>query len=250
MNQTTRLTPSLLLAAGLSLAPFQANGAAIQIDFGSQITPTTTGSQNLGAFGAAKADGYATGTYWNVTPNTGAMPALFNDANAAAGVTLTMGNLTNAFNLPGLLATAEAGNASITRDFLYSVSSLPLTATFTGLQAATYDIYVMIGNNGSVADGSRTWNVGFTVGGTLQTTLPIGPLTGNDNTIWNAGINYVKYQATLADGESLLISSAPVGHDFGVFNAIQIVPVPEPSTGLMGVLAGLGLCFRRRRHHA
>lgn len=139
-----------------------------------------------------------------------------------------MGNLWHSFNLnPGILATTEPDNASITRDYMYSINFLPLTATFTGLEAATYDVYVMIGNNGGANDQLRTWEVGFSVGETLQTTLPIGPLSGNDNTIWNSGVNYVKYQATLAEGQSLMITSTPVAIQWGTLNAIQIVKIPE-----------------------
>jgi hypothetical protein len=130
-----------------------------------------------------------------------------------------------------------------------------------GLAAGAYAVYVMSRNTNSNAS-SYPMHVVATTGAPAGTFdfATLSRLIQSNNGYAAAtysgeygafleGQNYVAATVTLAAGESLYIA-ADGGSDSidrrGFLNAVQIVPIPEPSVALLGALGLLALAFRRR----
>lgn len=128
-----------------------------------------------------------------------------------------------------------------------------------GLAPGEYRIFVMARNTNSNA-ASAPMDI-YASTGTFSTTFDFTSLTSyeqanpvypNTNpTAFNSfdqDNNFVSIDLTVAAGQSLFLASdgGAAGETRGFLNMVQIVPVPEPSSGLLGLI-GLGCLLRRRR---
>ncbi len=131
-----------------------------------------------------------------------------------------------------------------------------------GLAAGEYRVYVMARNTNSNDTGDRSMNIYATNGassGTFDfsslfhaqqanTTYLTGDYTGQ-HAQFAEGENFVGIDVTIGDGESifLAVDGANINLEArGFLNMVQIVPIPEPSTALLGAFGFLALLRRRR----
>lgn len=116
---------------------------------------------------------------------------------------------------------------SLMRDFLTAAS--PNAVNITGLvDGGRYNVFLYgVGDHG----GATTT---FTIGGTPQSTTGV-PGGAHDLTL---GADYVVFENVVASSGFIGISYERADGSDGAFNGMQLVLVPEPSTGL---LLGLGV---------
>jgi hypothetical protein len=129
-----------------------------------------------------------------------------------------------------------------------------------GLAAGDYRVYVMARNTNSNAATAAPMNL-YTTTGAISATFDFSALSPvvqanttyptSNPTAYDAfadGENFVTFDLALTAGQSLFLASdgGTAGETRGFLNMVQIVPVPEPSVGLLG-LAGLVPLLRRRR---
>ncbi len=131
-----------------------------------------------------------------------------------------------------------------------------------GLEAGEYRIYVMGRNTNTNADGGASMAFYGNVGAAADT-FDFGSLTAlgiSANTNYTTGAyagqynqfiegdNFVAFDLTVAEGQSLFLASDGVGTDFdrGFLSMVQIVQIPEPSAALLGAFGFLALLRRRR----
>jgi hypothetical protein len=170
----------------------------------------------------------------------------------------------------GVFATPSApNNTALFRDIAASANGDSTTDTLalsiSGLAAGQYTVYVIINNTYNTANGDVTRTVRVGTGASGLTSLgsvgTANTLNFNytnivaDTATWSAAENkyWTSISATVdATNNTLYIAS----HRFndqqgGVFNAIQIVPVPEPSAfAALAGLGALGFAASRRRRRA
>jgi hypothetical protein len=171
-----------------------------------------------------------TGTTYNYGDITESDLAYSDASSSAVGFTLTG---------PSNLANND-GSAPLPmfREVEYSYEG-DLTLTINGLQnGQAYNVALDAAFNGG--DGSA-----FTVGSNTQQD------TGNNNgSTFVAGINYVEFDSVVATDNSIVVTIAAnnTGQNFANINGFQIEVVPEPSTYAMmiGGLAFLAFCVRRK----
>lgn len=121
-----------------------------------------------------------------------------------------------------------------------------------------FDLYTITSPAGSLLPGDGSWHSfsdqGLAVSGTwfeagtsnqslLAELAPAGSLTIDPGEIFNIGSAY----NTSSDSRDLEFSYLPVGQTPLVLGVVRYTAIPEPSTLLLGVLAGTGLLMRRKR---
>jgi hypothetical protein len=138
-----------------------------------------------------------------------------------------------------------------------SVSSVGFE--LTGLDAGTYNVYVLTRQTNTTAAHSQIAYVSAaTTAGDFNYAAYTSKTVSFANeaasvTAWVEDANYLKFTITLANTTDVLnlAVTGPVGtaERRGFLNAVQIVPVPEPmAAGMIAISAGvLGLARPRRR---
>jgi uncharacterized protein (TIGR03382 family) len=131
--------------------------------------------------------------------------------------------------------------------------------TITGLTVGgMYDLYIASGHtsNDAAAKGIGDWSTlnvnstGPSVSLDNSNTVAL-PNNQTNGATWVAGVNYVLFQAVIADGSGSItmsehaINPNPTDSRIG-FSGFQLVSVPEPTSAMLGGLGLLALLRRRR----
>jgi hypothetical protein len=210
----------------------------------------------------------ATGLSLSFMSGSTASPNQFNTLSAVTP--FTRNGFSAARSGIGVFATPSSpNNTALFRDIAASANGDSTTDTLalsiSGLAAGQYTVYVIINNTYNTANGDVTRTVRVGTGASGLTSLgsvgTANTLNFNytnivaDTATWSAAENkyWTSISATVdATNNTLYIAS----HRFndqqgGVFNAIQIVPVPEPSAfAALAGLGALGFAASRRRRRA
>lgn len=215
------LRPSLLslfLALGLHSAP-----AAVLIDFGGVAT---TNPDSFGHYW----NNFASGAVTNVS--------LINDANGAAGFTLTSSGFggTGA----GAAVPATSGYPSTAYDdyaYLNNAASQSTTLTFNGLSLS--NVYAFTIYSSRTATGTR--NTTFTATGANSDGFTV-------NSVGNTALMTISNIAPTALG-TITLTLSNNSSQFGYLNFLQVTPtaVPEPTSAALLGLALAAFVARRRR---
>lgn len=136
-------------------------------------------------------------------------------------------------------ATSEQPNPSLMSDYLFNNDGGQISVTLDGLADDTeYNLYIYLASQ-DASDGSRAADV--TVNGTEETA------TGNPETSFSEGDNYLLFQTVSSDSGEIDITEADdsnnTDHEVDM-NGLQLEPVPEPS---LASLACLGLLVFQQR---
>lgn len=241
--------PSVNLFAGGNNDAFVSTNGSFVLGFnGAGSTTTLNGVTFTGYF-----DG-----------NGGAYAGSPNFSHSGGGATFA-GDFVNA-NGSATFADGEfngsADIAEVLGGALWSASAVTLSGLTPGQE---YEMQVIVndargGTNAGIRD--TAWEVGFT-DGVGTTVAAIADLTNrplNDSTSPDLAGDYI-IGTFIADGTGMqafsfgatragfTVGDALPGPNAGQaqFNAFQLRAVPEPSTGILAGLAGLGLILRRRR---
>ncbi|MDR0533818.1 MAG: PEP-CTERM sorting domain-containing protein [Verrucomicrobiales bacterium] len=170
---------------------------------------------------------------------------------------LALGNVYNS----GIYATGGVGRGGLLEDSSYSASNdVALGMQITGLAVGEYKIYLSGINTSSTSTLSSLTNnfflstsvtkdangVVFAADSQLNPTSDfirgVQNNTTANTTSWVVGQNYVELSFTISSADDVLtLISKSTGDDKrGIFNSMQIVQIPEPSTW---ALIGIGLGF-------
>ena len=265
------LLPFALYSIALGTAAHAAN---INIDFDSTGSNTQTGL-------AAAPDTAGAGAVWNALVNSAGTAQsldLLDSNGTGTGIGFNLTGISGSIAAASGEQDRSGSHLNLMRDYLRidsgsSTAIVSIVGLFTGLTAgAAYDVYFYgQGENfggGTVSGGTATQgqNSLFTIDGNSAQTGWDGVI-GGDGTL-TQGIEYVRLTA-VADingeieftwenvvqgvGGNVTTDSAPStattgtqASRYAALNGIQLVPVPEPSTALLGALSLLGLLRRRR----
>lgn len=233
-----------LLALGATAAT--SFGASIGINFGSGRADA--------ALAATDSAGVVAQTNWNNAAGaTGSLAALNDDAGGASGASIAWAT-DEQWSVGG---TPADGNGTLLNGFISENNNASAsTVTLSTIPYASYDLYVYLSHDRNFEDVI----LGETGGA-------FGPFTAvENNTPITAAVTFVEQttSATTAGnyvlfsgltGSSLSMTMGAVDANFSgggtaernAIAGLQIVQVPEPSTGVLGLLTLAGMALRRRR---
>lgn len=260
-------TTSLLAVCTLGST---ATAQVLMLDFG----PTTALSPTKSPYHTVNTT--FTDTNWNTLSNVDPTSALlFSDGTTSTAMlnlgattagSTTVNLSTDPSSTSALGASYPAGNLSIYantsvgRDGIFNTANTATGFQVRGLDAGTYDIYVVSRNTSTssataytetirVGTSSTSGNFDFSSYSSKALTYS-GVST---STVWQEDVHYVKFSFTLASGEYLNVAVSGTGSETrGFINAVQIVStIPEPaSVALLSGFGVLGLVAARRRRHS
>ena len=240
-----------------------ASGQNINIDF--DESSTTSIYQGL----AAAPDSAGAAAIWNRMTGSGTTTLsasnLTDSSGNATGVGISLG-INGSYLQAGQQELGSAGAyEDLMGDYVYLSSPtntqvVTKSGSISGLDVGQlYDVYLYAQGDNFIETYSIGQNGLFTINGVSKQTSWDGT-NGGDGALVE-GIEYVRFRvAANAQGKIDFnwanVVSGPGGNvavdldgnnsRFAVINAIQIVPVPEPSVALLGSVTLLGLLRRRR----
>jgi len=243
LNMLPVAAVSLLLLAApswLSASPlvvnfdvnFQGNGIAAPLGGPGTYTGLAAGP-GPGTFWNAADGGYAGAGNTPVTSNGS---VFLSDGTAPTSIAFSVSN--------GYGYYGGTGNALLD-DFATAVNAVG-NFSLTNVPAGTYDVYVYaINGNFGGSSTAISLSSGTPDGGISTTVYPLP----NSDTSFVEGVNYVLFHGvTPVRGTITGTYAGANGHTEGDFSGIQLVQsVPEPSTLILGGMAGLGLLAMVRR---
>ncbi len=263
------------------LSSLTLGNAAMLLDFG-PVFPEgdellSSPAHQVGALGPED-------SHWNVIGRSNdtigtESDLVYSNGAAATGVSLTYGRSA----IGGKVLAFDGSNGTISssnalgvafsqgqyagnvpgKDGLFSGTSaqdISIGVRIDGLSAGSYELY-LVGRNTNTSQ-QRTMDVFVSIldASTLaydfsdaQSKTILNEGQAGPDSEWSEGATYVSWLVDLSEGDSIFIAfdGRDGGNDTrGFMNAIQIVPVPEPSTvALLGGLASFAaaVLVRRRR---
>ncbi|MFP4107338.1 MAG: PEP-CTERM sorting domain-containing protein [Phycisphaerae bacterium] len=261
-----KLLPTLLILAIAAGAQ-----AGVMMNF------TDTFTDNADQNTPGKIHGGIDGTAWNTINTDAEVGGLLDDQGEATSVSVDLGKETGEATttidwdasgfIPNDLGTAFSTDIYDTnaRSAIFvddgGESGVSIAARVSGLDAGTYDFYV-VGrntNNDGESNGYDAYDVfaGTVSAGSGETdysewsaanAMTNGPAYPDANTeTWVDGENFAVVTLDVADGEDAVIVLEPTtdGEMRGFINTLQVVP--EPTTMALLGLGGLSVLIRRRR---
>ncbi len=254
-NKITKLLAASAVLATSSIA----SGATLQFDFGNG--PLFDGTDNATNAPAGIDDTFYNGVNaaGNITNILGGGSLVFGDGTAATGVTVQLGDSSNApvdggfFSggdgngggtgaVPGILDT------TLGQDWIFSRGNDNLGVRVSGLAAGEYNVFAIVREPSAL---DRTYDVGIGVGDTSNladlTVSSIGAIT-DDNLAFAEGLNFVQQTVTVGStSDFITVIVDPTNAAFGTIGGLQIVAVPEPSSTALIGLGLMGFALRRKR---
>lgn len=184
-------------------------------------------------------------TNWNLTGDGGSADLKYSDATSS-GATLTLAGGFGAWGIGGVSSPDGDGstNKAIFDGYYNSLGS---TLTIGNIPFAEYDVYVYFsadvdGRTGTLSDGATTYS--FKTMGIAATAGSNAIFTQtNDTGTGNPSADYAVFSGLSGSSKTFTIANASDGMGFA---GIQIVQVPEPSAGLLGLCGVTFLLVRRR----
>ena len=183
---------------------------------------------------------------WNLTGDGGSADLKYSDATSS-GATLTLAGGFGAWGIGGVSSPDGDGstNKAIFDGYYNSLGS---TLTVGNIPFAAYDVYVYFssdvdGRTGTLSDGTTTYS--FKTMGVAATSGSNAIFTQTTDTgAGNPSADYAVFSGLSGASKTFTIANASDGMGFA---GIQIVQVPEPSAGLLG-LCGVSFLLIRRRN--
>ncbi len=245
------LTLAMLTALSMVVAPCTfVQASSIQFDF----------SDSQGVYNGYDSPGFAAGdftsseTTWSQLSLDSSSGFLYSDGAAASGIAVDFGrgggtmidwNIEPATTASGG-ATSGVYDTALMRDWLETSGDNSLGARVSGLPAGDYRVYALVCEF-PYPDDPYDVSIGVNIDTNVASPLPVGDATGV--TTWVDGLNYAVADVTVSsDTDWITVIVDPTKFGYTALPGIQIVPVPEPgSLGLL-MLAAMGLIpFARRR---
>lgn len=204
-------------AASVAAVMLTMNAAQAAVIVNVDITTHQSTYAGIGAIG--------TGTFWN-TGTSGT------NLKAEDGTTVTgIGH-----SLSGTFSPGGVGaDISLFSDYF---NAGPATLTLTGLDNSKTYTLILYGAQNFLGGRGAT----FTVGDVSKTT------TGDQQSTFAEGVNYVRYDNLSPTGGVLTATVSTGPESVGIFNGFQLQAIPEPSSALLMLGATTaGLLLRRRK---
>lgn len=253
----------------LALSPAHSAGAvpAAEIGWNNFSTPATAGglifSDGTDATGVTLTFGTET-TAGSGTIDLGGLTgintsALYGSGGGTAGQQALMGDGDSIYGNGKNNTNSAVGRAGWLGGGSTAVGSA-LGLRVDGLAAGDYLIYVMARNTNSNATTAAPMGLYATTGASaatfnfeslaasIQSNITYAAAAPSAYNSFVDGENFVAIQLTLTAGDSIFLASAgsSSAETRGFLNMVQIVPVPEPSGLLLGLVSLLPLLRRRR----
>ncbi len=250
LNLISAAVASLLL----SFAPSSLSAAPFVVNFDVDINAVSAGGNNPGTYSGVGA-APDTGTYWNSA--NGGTSGSTNPITSSGTIYLSDGSTTTTVGLSvdNGYGYASGTNNAMLDDWATQAASHVGNFSLTNVPAGNYDVYVYAVNGDFHDVGTIVTVTGGTADGGIDRTV------NTTDSTYSEGDNYVLFRGvTVGSGGGTISGTyAPNPNTSEAinnlyqeadFNGIQLVQVvPEPSSLVLGGLAGLGLLavVRRRR---
>ncbi len=257
MSRTTVVSSVCLAMLVSSIWTTAAHGVSIQFDFGNNQgsfdNSTNSPAHDLGFLGSND-------NRWNTVNGDASTGLVFSDGTPATGVSIDTGRqefASGAINFaqnPSTFGTGLTGfyDNALLEDWLSTIGDDNIGVRVSGLPAGHYRVF------GIVREGdapTRTYSAAIGVNGSLydddagQVSPGFDVLVGTAGAPadWVSGQNFFTSGVTITDPSDFIVFILdPTNTQFASLNGLQLVAIPEPSTGLLLSFGLFGLVRRRR----